>query len=61
MFTKYLQYYGGAITVEYSLNPKLENVTFDSGNSPIPIFSESVVNPFNTTGFEELSEEIQLS
>lgn len=61
IFTKYLQYYGGAITVGYSLNPKLENDTFDSGNSPTPIFTEPVMNAFNTTGFEELSKEIQLT
>ena len=56
-----MQYYGGAITVGYSLNPKLENDTFDSGNSPTPIFTEPVMNAFNTTGFEELSKEIQLT
>ena len=61
MFTKYLQYYGGAITVGYSLNPKLENIIFDSGNSPTPIFSEVIMQLFNTTGFEELSKEIPLT
>lgn len=61
IFTKYLQYYGGAITVGYSLNPKLENIPFDSGNSPTPIFSEPLMNAFNTTGFEELGKEIQLT
>ena len=62
MFTKYLQYYGGAITVGYSLNPKLENITFDSGNSPTPIFMKELVYAFNITGFEEeLYKEIQLT
>jgi hypothetical protein len=61
MFTKYLQYYGGAITVGYSLNPKLENITFDSGNSPSPVFFKEIVHEFNITGFEELDKEIQLT
>ena len=61
MFIKYLQYYGGAITVGYSLNPKLENITFDSGNSPTPVFFDEIVHEFNITGFEELDKELQLT
>ena len=56
-----MQYYGGAITVGYSLNPKLENITFDCGNSPTPLFWNELVKAFNITGFEELYKEIQLT
>ena len=37
-FIKYLQYYGGAIIAGFFGNPKLDNIPFDSGQSPSSIF-----------------------
>lgn len=57
MLLKYLQYYGGGITVGYFLNPNLKNITFDSGLSPSPLFTHQVVQYFTPTGYDILNEQ----
>ena len=46
LYIKYLQKMGGAIVVGYFGNP-YNNAEFDSGQSPSPIFTSSLLNIFN--------------
>ena len=56
IFLKYLQYYGGGITVGYFPNPLLENKYFDTGLSPSALFTHEILQLFNPKGYFELNK-----
>ena len=54
MLVKYLQYYGGAITAGYFLNPKLNNIPFDSGISGSILFPYKIINNLDIEDYIKL-------
>ena len=56
LFLKFLQYYGGAITVGYYPNPNLENVPYDSGLSPSSILSQDALVSLEASGINNLKK-----
>ena len=54
MFLKYLQYYGGAITAGYFINPNISNIPFDSSLSPSIIFDYIRLQLLSPEGYKPL-------
>ena len=54
LFLKFLQYYGGAITVGYYPNPNLENIPYDSGLSPSSILTQDSLGNLDASGLNKL-------
>ena len=54
LLLKYLQYYGGAITAGYFVNPQFDKIPFDSSLSPSAIFTPEILLYFKPTGYETL-------
>ena len=59
LFIKYLQYYGGGITVGYFANPNKKNVTFDSCLSPTVKFGGYILNNMSY-GYYNLNNKYKL-
>ena len=59
-FIKYLQYYGGGITVGYFGNPKLFNIPFDSGQSASSVFYNDTLY-FISNSYQKLNDEYNIS
>ena len=59
IFTKFMQYYGGGITVGYFPDPNIdfEKIPFDSGLSPTSILTHASLVEYNPTGYETLYNE----
>lgn len=53
---KFLQYYGGCISVGYFPKPNLKKEYYDSSLSPSSILEHSSLSVFNPDGFKTLSE-----
>ena len=53
LFLKYLQYYGGGITVGYFAHPDISKPFFDSGLSPSPIFDHLRLQIFSPEGYKQ--------
>jgi hypothetical protein len=56
LFLKFLQYYGGAITVGYYPNPNLEKIPYDSSLSPSSILTQESLAYLNASGLNELKK-----
>ena len=56
MLTKYLQYYGGAITAGYFPNPHLKKNNFDSGSCASVLYSYEIIEKFNFEEYKQLNE-----
>ena len=54
MFLKYLQYYGGAITAGYFINPNISDIPFDSGLSPSITFDYIRLQLLSPQGYKPL-------
>ena len=54
MFLKYLQYYGGAITAGYFINPNISDIPFDSGLSPSITFDYIRLRLLSPEGYKPL-------
>ena len=61
LLLKYLQYYGGGITVGYFPNPNLNNTPYDSSLSPSSIFTPDALEYLEPEGYETLSSEYHYS
>ena len=55
IFLKYLQYYGGGITVGYFPNPNLKDVPYDSSLSPSSILTEDLLRLLIPDGYKALN------
>ena len=56
MLTKYLQYYGGAITAGYFPNPLLKKNNFDSGSCASALYSFAIIEKFDFEEYKKLNE-----
>ena len=56
LLLKYLQYYGGGITVGYFTNPNLDDIPFDSSLSPSSIFTHDSLAYLGPKGYDTLSD-----
>jgi len=56
MLTKYLQYYGGAITAGYFPNPYLKKNFFDNGSCASVLYSFEILENFNFEEYNKLTE-----
>jgi len=54
MFLKYLQYYGGAITAGYFINPNISDIPFDSSLSPSITFDYLRLQLLSPEGYKPL-------
>ena len=61
LLLKYLQYYGGGITVGYFTNPNLDDIPFDSSLSPSSIFTPDSLELLDPKGYKTLFEEYSYS
>ena len=61
MLVKYLQYYGGAITAGYFLNPKLDNIPFDSGISGTILFPHRIIKNLDIEDYIKLYNKTGIS
>ena len=57
LLLKYLQYYGGGITVGYFPNPNLDYIPYDSSLSPSSIFTPEILEYLEPEGYKTLSSE----
>ena len=60
MFLKYLQYYGGAITAGFFINPNISDIPFDSGLSPSITFDAIRLYYLSPEGYKPLFEATKL-
>jgi len=56
MLTKYLQYYGGAITAGYFPNPLLNKDNFDSGLCASALYSFEIIEQFDFEEYKQLNK-----
>ena len=56
LFLKFLQYYGGAITVGYYPNPNLDNIPYDSSLSPSSILTQDTLSNLDASGLTNLNK-----
>ena len=61
LFLKYLQYYGGAITAGYFINPSISNIPFDSGLSPSITFDYIRLQLLSPEGYKPLYDKFKWS